>query len=42
MDDKIRTAVLNELVKQDPALAAELLEALRVLGTFAEVSPSNP
>lgn len=42
MDDKVRTAIVNELVKQDPALAAELLESLRVHGTFAEVSPSNP
>lgn len=42
MDDKIRTAILNEIIKDDPKLAAELLEALRVRGTFAAVAQGAP
>lgn len=42
MDDKIRTAIVNEIVRDDPKLAAELLEALRVRGTFAAVAQGNP
>ena len=42
MDDKIRTAILNEIIKEDPKLAAELLEALRVRGTFAAVAQGAP
>ncbi|MBK7294565.1 MAG: hypothetical protein IPI84_12500 [Holophagaceae bacterium] len=42
MDDKIRTAIVNEIIRDDPKLAAELLEALRVRGTFAAVAQGNP
>ncbi|MFZ4573330.1 MAG: hypothetical protein ACOYN0_02965 [Phycisphaerales bacterium] len=42
MDDKVRTAIVTELVKQDQKLAAELLEALRVRGTFAAVAKGAP
>lgn len=42
MEDKVRTAIVQEFVKEDPVLAGELLEALRVRGTFAAVSPASP
>jgi len=41
MSDKARTAVLTEFVKDDPRLAAELLEGLRIRGTFAAVSAAR-
>lgn len=41
MPDKTRTAILAEIVKDDPRLAAELLEGLRIRGTFAAVSAAR-
>jgi len=41
MSDKTRTAVIAEFVKDNPRLAAELLEGLRVRGTFAAVSAAR-
>ncbi|MCC6425360.1 MAG: hypothetical protein IT435_00935 [Phycisphaerales bacterium] len=37
MDDRVRTKVIGEFIKEDPKLAANLLERLRVRGT--EVPP---
>ncbi|MDX2018348.1 MAG: hypothetical protein SFY95_12015 [Planctomycetota bacterium] len=35
LDDRPRSKIMTELAKSDPALAADLLERLRTLGTFA-------
>lgn len=35
LDDRPRSKIMTELAKTDPALAADLLERLRTLGTFA-------
>lgn len=42
MEDKTRTAIMSEFAREDPGLAARLLEALRIRGTFAAASPSAP
>jgi len=41
-EDKTRTAIMSEFAREDPGLAARLLEALRIRGTFAAASPSAP
>ena len=35
LDDRPRSKIMTELAKSDPALAADLLERLRTLGTYA-------
>lgn len=37
MDDRPRGRIMTELAKSDPALAADLLERVRLLGQFAQV-----
>jgi hypothetical protein len=37
MDERARGKIITEFTKDDPALAAELLEALRRHGQFARV-----
>lgn len=41
MDDRPRGRIMTELTKSDPALAADLLERVRLLGQFAQV-PGAP
>lgn len=38
MDDRPRGRIMTELTKADPVLAADLLERVRLLGQFAQVS----
>jgi hypothetical protein len=42
MEDKTRTAIMSEFARDDAGLAARLLEALRIRGTFAAASQSAP
>lgn len=42
MQDRTRTKIVDEFIKSDPKLAADLLERLRTKGQLAQAPPSTP